>query len=323
MNDVTFQIDTSVASKFLHVLDPTTECFTFQTFDDASKKNELAKIIHSNLDHALPQLDTLQAEGAGIFVTVNETDGNGRKAENIVRIRAIFADCDGVDPLYMTNLKPHVLIESSPGRYHLYWRVSDCELDQFKRVQQAIAAKYGTDKTVCDLPRVMRLPGAWHQKGEPVQAKIIEIIEQEPYRLQDIIEGLNLTLATPTALSNMSFSANNSHYLLPPIDKIKSALYSLPECFYNDYDKWRDTVFAVHWAFNGAEAGFQVIDDWSKQSAKYGDTRKLWDSIKDDKDNGITIGSLFYWARQNGWLWTHTPKLTLAMLTASLINLVS
>lgn len=309
MNDATLQIDAIVVSKFLHILDPTAAFFTFQTFDDASKKNELARIIHSNLHDALPRLDTLQADGAGIFVTVNETDGNGRKTENIVRVRAIVADCDGVDHLPMTSLlKPHLLIESSPGHYHPYWLVSDCELDQFKSVQQAIATKYGTDKAVCDLPRVMRLPGAWHQKGEPVQAKILEISEREPYRLQDIIDGLDLTLATPTTSNNKSFSANNRHYLPPPVDKIESTLKALPDRFFDEYGLWRDTGFAIHSAFDGSDDGFQIFDDWSKQSAKYGGTRKLWDSIKDATDNGITIGSLFYWARQNGWVWTQYAK---------------
>lgn len=308
MSSTTLKIDAGVVSKFLHILDPMAEYFTFQTFDDTSKKSELAKIIHSNLDNALPQLDTLQANGAGIFVTVNETDGNGRKTENIIRVRAIIADCDGIDHLPMTNLlPPHLLIESSPGRYHAYWLVSDCELNQFKSVQQAIATKYGTDKTVCDLPRVMRLPGAWHQKGEPVQAKILEIIEREPYHLQDIIDGLNLTLATPVS-NNKSFGANNRHFLPPSVDKVESSLKALPDWFFDDYGSWRDVLFAIHSAFNGSDEGFQIIDDWSKQSAKYGGTRKLWDSIKDATDNGITIGSLFYWARQNGWVWTQYAK---------------
>lgn len=61
------------------------------------------------------------------------------------------------------------------------------------------------------------------------------------------------------------------------IAKIQSALPSLPECFYNDYDKWRDIVFAVHWAFNGSDEGFQVIDEWSNTAVleSYGTVSKM------------------------------------------------
>jgi hypothetical protein len=37
----------------------------------------------------------LNREGAGVFVTVNETDLKGRTAKNITSVRAVFVDLDG------------------------------------------------------------------------------------------------------------------------------------------------------------------------------------------------------------------------------------
>ena len=51
--------------------------------------------MHGPFDRVAAKLDTLQASGAGAFVTVNETDFKGREARNIVRIRALFLDLDG------------------------------------------------------------------------------------------------------------------------------------------------------------------------------------------------------------------------------------
>jgi hypothetical protein len=102
--------------------------------------------------------------GAGVFVTVNETDGKGRKTANIIRVRAVFVDTDGADIEPIRAAQPHILVESSPGNYHAYWLVTDAPLDAFKGAQKAMSKAWSTDKGVNDLPRVMRLPGFPHQK---------------------------------------------------------------------------------------------------------------------------------------------------------------
>jgi putative DNA primase/helicase len=167
--------DLEQARTFLALLDPEAESFTFQTFDDSpAKSRSLAKVWHGSLEELAESLVKLQQAGAGVFVTVNETDGQGRKATNIVRVRAVFVDLDGapVQPVMDCPLAPHIVVESSPGKYHAYWRVDALPLDQFGPIQKAIAARFGGDPSVHDLPRVMRLPGFWHQKGAPSVSRI-------------------------------------------------------------------------------------------------------------------------------------------------------
>ena len=80
-------MDRSAAERFLQLLDPTTDRFTFQTFVDAkggSKK--LARILHGTLDELWDELVRLNNAGAGIYVTVNETDFKGRTKKNILRV---------------------------------------------------------------------------------------------------------------------------------------------------------------------------------------------------------------------------------------------
>ena len=105
-----------------------------------------------------------------MFVTVNATTGGRRKAADVERVRAMFADLDGapLDPVLACDLEPHVVVESRPGRFHAYWIVEGLPLDQFTPVQKAIARRFGGDPKVCDLPRVMRMPGFWHQKADAV-----------------------------------------------------------------------------------------------------------------------------------------------------------
>ena len=100
---------------------------------------------------------------------VNRGDGKGRRKENVVEVRSVFLDLDGtrLGVLDRAALDPHIVVESSPGRFHAYWRVEGLPLDDFEAVQLALAARFGGDSSVRDLPRVMRLPGYCHRKGPP------------------------------------------------------------------------------------------------------------------------------------------------------------
>src|SRR3984893_18529694 len=104
------------AERFLGILDPGATVFTFQTFDDDKarkdanykKRRELnerrkakglrplkrnpdpfAHVFNGTLDKFWNELCQLNAQRAGIFITVNETDGKGRKIENVERVRAL------------------------------------------------------------------------------------------------------------------------------------------------------------------------------------------------------------------------------------------
>lgn len=188
------------AQRFLTLL-AGVEPVTFQTFDDGASKNpKLARILHGNLEEHAAALSALNAQGAGVFVMVNRGDGLGRKAANVTGIRALFVDLDGapLEPVLAAGVKPHITIESSADRYHAYWLVYDCALEQFTQLQAALAAKFNSDPKVKDLPRVMRLPGFWHKKAEPFQNRIIEEKSHAPYAVADLIERLELN-GQPTA----------------------------------------------------------------------------------------------------------------------------
>lgn len=194
------QLDFDMANRFIEVLSGNhDEAMTFQTFDDtATKDNRLAKWQHMERSTTtFDKLNKRQSKGAGVYIMVNRGDGKGRKAKNVVEVRALFVDLDGSpwEPA-ADMLLPHIRVESSPGRYHLYWLVSDCQLDQFKPIQQAIAKKFNGDKSCVDLARVLRLPGFLHLKKEPVLCKLIKTNFLPKYSTQHIIDRLQLDMNT-------------------------------------------------------------------------------------------------------------------------------
>ena len=90
-------LDRDAVERFLNALDPGTTRFTFQTFDDNQDRKDasLVRVLHGTINQYWLALGNLNDKGAGIFVTINETDLKGRTAKNIVRVRACFIDLDG------------------------------------------------------------------------------------------------------------------------------------------------------------------------------------------------------------------------------------
>jgi hypothetical protein len=201
------QPDRAEAERFLSALDPAATFWTFQTFDDDKErakafkkenrerkkkklpplKSPYVRVLHGTLDQHWNELVRLNTIGAGIFITVNETDRRGRETKNIVRVRALFSDLDGapLDAVMQHKPPPNIVVESSAGKYHPYWPVDDVELARFPEYQKNLIRRFNADPAVFDLPRVMRLAGFVHQKGEPFRTRIHHLNGATPYHADD------------------------------------------------------------------------------------------------------------------------------------------
>ena len=308
------------AALFLEALAGQDAQFTFQTFDDvkerlaANKKEKgydpFARVYNGTFNQHKDALAALNAKGAGVYVTVNQTDLKGRKEANIVKVRALFVDLDGspIQPIQdlPEDLHPHIIIDSSPNRYHAYWLVNNCELTQFTPLQQALVAKFNGDKNVCDLPRVMRLPGFSHNKGKSFITHIHTMQDNlAPYSVNKLIVGLGLN-EQKTAESDR-YSPNNTYNSidddftigLPPtadvITDLKNAL-SFLSC-----------EERVDWIRQGmrlkslGDAGKEIWLAWSSKSAKFDrdDALHTWEGLE---ANRTDYKAIFNEAKANGWV---------------------
>lgn len=172
------------AERMLDMLDAGGE-FTFQTFADADKNKNLVHIYHGSLEAHFDTLARLNGQGAGVFVTVNQTDLQGRTSDNVTRARALWVDFDTVDHarldrlISMDGIPPNLIIESSAGKHHAYWIIAENDeipLNQFTELQKRLIHHFaddGADKAIHDLPRVMRLTGFYHRKGEAFMTQVV------------------------------------------------------------------------------------------------------------------------------------------------------
>jgi len=182
------------ANAFLRLLAGDGARVTFQTFDDTDAKQPvLSRVLHGTLAEHAATLASLNSRGAGVFWMVNAGDGKKRASANVQRIRALFVDLDGapLEPVRTAPLPPHCIVETSPNRWHAYWRVSDCPLSDFRRLQKTLAACFAADPKVCDLPRVMRLPGFDHRKGKPYRSRIIVARDGPAYTVAELVGVLD------------------------------------------------------------------------------------------------------------------------------------
>jgi hypothetical protein len=157
------------------------KAFTFQTFADTAVEDSrrLVRVLHGSLNQHFETLAALNAQGAGIYVTVNQTDGTGRTAQNITHVRAQFVDLDGAPlaPVLEWSLKPRIVIESSPSKYHAYWLVTkeaSTDFDGFRERQRQLVKLFNADPKCIDLPRVLRLAGFNHRKAVPFRCRIVK-----------------------------------------------------------------------------------------------------------------------------------------------------
>lgn len=162
--------DLTEARRFIDMIAPDGNAL-FQTFDD-DEERKARRLARTTRDFG--ELTGLNEKRAGIFITVNAIDGAKRGTSHVTIVRALFADFDGVDLPTEWEIEPSVIVNTSPGKFHVYWLCEGFPKEEFEAAQKAIAARYGTDPVVHDLSRVMRIPGFWHQKKGAYQAKIVE-----------------------------------------------------------------------------------------------------------------------------------------------------
>jgi putative DNA primase/helicase len=284
--------DRKQARRFLHLLDPTASNFTFQAFDD-DNNNTRPGLARATSDR--DEIVRLYEFGAGVYVTINETDLTGRKSENIKRIRAVWQEDDkghgGPFPL-----DPSIVVESSPKHFHRYWLVANnWPADEygradFAKVMARMVASYGCDNNAKDISRVLRLPGFLHRK-DPTQPHMVHLVADNGrrYTREQITQAFPPVEREPRR--EREWRSNDSDE-----ERIADALRVIPA---DDRGVWLQIGMALKDGLG--DHGRPLWDNWAAscpEKFKDRDQDRTWRSFR---RNGIGIGTLFYHAQRHGW----------------------
>lgn len=293
--------------KFFHGRDPAHFVF-FQKDDSGPAPASTYGWLNNDFDARIVEANLA---GQSICMAINASNKGKRIKGNFFKVNAVFIDKDD-GPLTVKEVRnlrpaPDLIVRSSPKKFHAYWLVKDCSVEDFRRVQKALAQRFGTDPNICDIGRVMRMPGTFNPKypdEEPV--KLIHIAQHaKPHKLQSLIDGLGLQVdlaSTEQANGASERAAANEPSPSSPaparsIDNeragVLAALANIPS---DERKTWLHVGMALH-NWDATDAGFQIWSNWSARSAKFdaATQRSTWDGFK--PGGGVTLGTVFHLAR--------------------------
>lgn len=147
------------------------------------------------------------ADGRGMFFCVGTLKpGTKRLKENVSEIAFLHADIDFKDieedkvsvlrKLAQLRLPPSIVVSSGNG-IHAYWllreAISGSEQERIEDALRLLADTVGGDVSVCEIARLMRLPGTHNTKNGAFAPVTIETISDRRYEIDDIEEWLSET----------------------------------------------------------------------------------------------------------------------------------
>jgi hypothetical protein len=185
---LTMQFDPQQALTFLQVLGKEPATARLRAFPhtktDAERKKELRARKLAFRQH---EIEEAQALGFGIYVVINEGGDSKASIDHCIAYFAEFDDLshseqwERVKGLGMPE--PSIVVDTGGGSLHFYWVLNRAEpnLARWQDDMRRLIAHLGSDRSINDPSRVMRLPGAiyYDQHQQPVaQSRIVHLSER-------------------------------------------------------------------------------------------------------------------------------------------------
>jgi hypothetical protein len=164
--------------------------------------------------------------GADIFIGMNPVreGSRNRTKEQIREVRHAYLDLDEEAGASLQAIRtsgdippPNFVLDTSPGKHQVVWRVEDLDTNQAETLLRALASQYGGDPAATDISRLLRLPGfknqkyndaflirAHHQTDAVYHQQDFHIHEDSPESPKDVTESLGGTRRMPTGHRSQS-----------------------------------------------------------------------------------------------------------------------
>lgn len=124
-----------------------------------------------------------EADGSrqNIYIGVNPRKRKGGEAKDVALARVLVADFDHCSPEQTSEQikkaklpEPSMIVDSGHGT-HAYWRLAEpmSDLGLWTRAQKQLIKLLGSDPVIHDPPRILRLPGFYNVKNEPVPCVVV------------------------------------------------------------------------------------------------------------------------------------------------------
>lgn len=141
------------------------------------------------------------AHGWDVYASANplKPGARGRHKEDVLEARWLYLDADrngdatlrriDADAEAGTVPQPTAVVNTSPGRYQVLWRIQGTETARAEDMLRRLAHHYGTDRAATDCARVLRLPGFRSRKRD-APVRLLRYRQGPPSRLEDFPQDL-------------------------------------------------------------------------------------------------------------------------------------
>ena len=180
------------------------ETICFRVFAD--RKDEIfcggykCESTLANVAGTLENLKQHNDRHRGIFYVVNH---GGHEDSAITRINAQFVEMDDVSleeqlaRVEAFPLEPSLIIRTRKS-LHVYWFVKNGEVERFRHIQKQLVKQFNGDSACVNESRVLRLPGFYHCKQEPIMVEVVKYNPELKYSQEQLSEFLpKITEDTP------------------------------------------------------------------------------------------------------------------------------
>lgn len=144
--------------------------------------------------------------GLEAFFCAHLLTSKRRTKVNAAPVFALWADADGGAEAFLASpgagdLPPTAVVESSPGRAHLFWRLCrPAAPREAEELNRRLLALVGADRSGWDLSQLLRPPGTRNHKYEPAPTvRLVELDESVSYHPRDLDLALPETGEPPAA----------------------------------------------------------------------------------------------------------------------------
>src|ERR1700688_25614 len=119
-------------------------------------------------------------------------DAQSRTKEDIEAIRHLYLDIDRNGPSALEGVetsglvpRPNYVLETSPEKYQVVWKVEGIAQDQAETLQRAMVSEFGGDPAATDSTRVLRVPNFVNRKYETQHFVGARAEATQTYHLED------------------------------------------------------------------------------------------------------------------------------------------
>lgn len=129
-----------------------------------------------------------------VYVGMNTLrhDAQSRTKEDIEAIRHLYLDIDRNGPTALEAVetsglvpRPNYVLETSPEKYQVVWKVEGIAQDQAETLQRAMVREFGGDPAATDSTRVLRLPEFINRKYATEHVVRAQPGATQTYHLED------------------------------------------------------------------------------------------------------------------------------------------